>query len=547
MKDSELILCQGIKLDKDFVNVLSYDESSMVTLCRNNMIATSKNYAILDPTVNSIDISLPYASCIYANYIAFKNPHYGNKWYFAFVDKVRYVSNNCTTIEFTVDVFSTWYSSMTIGQAFIEREHVDDDTVGLHTIEEGLETGDYIIKGCSRVTDKLGAANYIVAVNKYLSDHGMGDMPSQSIYGNLFSGYVYLYFNSDTQVRNLIKAYNGWGQIDSIINIFTIGGNMLSLTPTKHTIDSWGSGDLDVYYIEVPASIRPISIETNIQYQLNTVIDGYTPKNNKLLCFPYQYLAINNNAGNEVIYKYEESLNNTPTFNIEGVICPGCSIKLYPTNYKRYDAIQYPNDPHLYPKEYNLGLTAGKMPNCSWSTDAYTNWLTQNAVNEKFEDINFGYSQFKNLPSEGSANFKSGGEIVENYLSLQLDRLQRRKNAEFIPNQTRGNSNAGDVAYSANILTFYASVITIKAEYARIIDNFFSRYGYCVNAIKTPNILSRTKFNYIKVGAGDELVHGNIPASDLEQINRIFRRGTTIFHDYTTFGDYTQTNSIVTP
>lgn len=546
MKDGEIILCQGIKLDKDFVNVLSYDESSMVSLCRNNMIATSSSYSILDPTINSIDVSLSYASCIYANYIAFKNPHYGNKWYFGFVNKVKYVSNNCTTIEFDVDVFSTWYSSMNIGQAFIEREHVSDDTVGLHTIEEGLETGDYIIKGCSRVTDKLGAANYIVAVNKYLSDHGMGQMPSQTIYGNLFSGFVYLYFNSDTQVRNLIKAYNGWGQIDNIINIFTIGGNMLSLTPTKHTIDSWGSGDLDVYYAEVPATIRPISIETNVQFLHNTVIDGYTPKNNKLLCFPYQYLSINNNAGNEVIYKYEEALNNTPTFNIEGVICPGCSIKLYPTNYKRYDAIPYPNDPHLYPKEYNLGLTAAKFPNCSWSTDAYTNWLTQNAVNEKFEDINFGYNQFKSLPSEGSPNFKSGGEIAENYLSLQLDRLQRRKNAEFIPNQTRGNANSGDVAFSANVLTFYASVITIKREFAVMIDNFFSRYGYCVNEIKTPNILSRTKFNYIKVGAGDELVHGNIPASDLEIINKIFRRGTTIFHDYSTFGDYTQTNSIVT-
>ena len=45
----------------------------------------------------------------------------------------------------------------------------------------------------------------------------------------------------------------------------------------------------------------------------------------------------------------------------------------------------------------------------------------------------------------------------------------------------------------------------------------------------------------------DELVSGDIPASDLDEINSIFRKGVTIFHDYSTFGDYLQTNAIVTP
>ena len=121
VKDSEIILCKGIKLDKNFENVLSYDNYDMVNLCRNNQIATSTSYSILDPTVNSIDVALPYASCIYANYIAFKNPHYGNKWFFGFVEKVKYVSNNCTTIEYKVDVFSTWYEEFNIGKAFVER------------------------------------------------------------------------------------------------------------------------------------------------------------------------------------------------------------------------------------------------------------------------------------------------------------------------------------------------------------------------------------------------------------------------------------------
>ena len=29
----------------------------------------------------------------------------------------------------------------------------------------------------------------------------------------------------------------------------------------------------------------------------------------------------------------------------------------------------------------NEGLVLGKLPMCSWNTDVYTNWLTQNSVN----------------------------------------------------------------------------------------------------------------------------------------------------------------------
>ena len=89
--------------------------------------------------------------------------------------------------------------------------------------------------------------------------------------------------------------------------------------------------------------------------------------------------------------------------------------------------------------------------------------------------------------------------------------------------------------------------MSIKREYAIVIDRYFSRFGYKVNEVKTPNLNSRTQFNFIKVGGTDELVHGNIPASDLEKINQIFRKGVTIFHNYSNIGDYTISNTIVTP
>ena len=217
---------------------------------------------------------------------------------------------------------------------------------------------------------------------------------------------------------------------------------------------------------------------------------------------------------------------------------------MYPINYKKYSDARTPTRPHFEPLEFNYGITAGKYPVGSWTNDAYTNWLTQQSVNEKYNDARqiLGYAN-KDYMDVADVT----GSIVMPLADNILNKMQSRAMHEFIPNQTSGNVNAGDVSYSSMALGFQYAKMSVRYEFAVKIDNFFSRFGYRVNDIKTPNLSSRTKFNYIKVGGSDELIHGDIPASDLEKINAIFRKGTTIFHDYSTFGNYTQTNSIVTP
>ena len=41
-----------------------------------------------------------------------------------------------------------------------------------------------------------------------------------------------------------------------------------------------------------------------------TKLDGYTPKNKKLLTYPYCYMLLTNNSGGSAVYKYE--LFNNP-------------------------------------------------------------------------------------------------------------------------------------------------------------------------------------------------------------------------------------------
>ena len=550
MKNGEIILCNGIKLDKEYENVLSYSTSDMVTLCRSNAVATTTNYSILDPTVNSIDVALPYASCIYANYIAFKNPHYGNKWYFGFVNKVKYVNNKVTTIEYKVDVFSTWYDRFNIGKAFIEREHVSDDTLGKHTIPENLMTGDFIINDHGLLDEYGSDAHVVVGVTKV--PDSLASMQSvttgstihapNTVYNGVFNGLTYFVFFTTYDASQFLAIMDLEGLADNVINVFlcphsiytaTIG----SWTPQSYTYQ-WGniSLDLSFNYNRFPTGLEEIVMADNKTVTINNTLDGYTPKNNKMFTREFNYLYITNNNGGDVEYAYEDFKNNTPMFRIIGAVCPGCSIRLTPLDYKKWDTTNasYKND--LLP----YGLAGGKYPTCSWRSDTYTNWLTQNSVNYKMDKLGTALGL-------GVAMTVNPAVAVVGGLGVITDALQEKNKRETAPIQAKGNINVGDVTYASSQTNFSYFQLSCKSEYAKVCDDYLSRFGYKINEVKTPNILSRTVFNFIKIGGKDELISGNIPANDLEEINNIFRKGVTIFHDYTHFGDYTINNPIVTP
>lgn len=534
-KNSEIILSKGIKLDRNHENVLSYSESSMVSLCDSNKIYRGSQYSFIgnDDTIN---VEVPYRDAMYCNYIAFKNPKFGNKWIFGFVTGVKLISPLVTEITWEKDVWSTWYSSFDVGKAFIEREHVDDDTIGKHTIPENLETGDYVVNYENK-KHELTPLNVIMAsnVDPVLSGGSLvgGDVGG-GIYNDIRTGYKYYHFSNDTtsSLPDILKAFDEAGKADAIIALFlapfssyekvddTVFDNgQVKESTTKKTL-TWVNG--------IAGDSYPLKL---------TALDGYTPVNKKLLTFPYCYLRLTNNNGNDAIYHFEkfaDNINNNCHFAIDCAVCPGMSIICYPQD---YDGIA---------NNYNVCLQAGKFPVCGWASDSYTNWLTQNGVNIVTSLVGQATSLVTGGISMAGGNMAGLSGLVSGVSGI-ANTLGTIHQHSLTPMEAKGNSNTGDVKTSSDINTFTAYGMSIKKEFAKCIDSYFSRFGYQVNEVKTPNLNSRTQFNFIKVGGMDELVHGNIPASDLEKINEIFRKGVTIFHNYSNFGNYTISNTIVTP
>ena len=78
------------------------------------------------------------------NYCMYKNKNYSDKWFYAFIVNMEYINDRTTNIKILTDVFQTWQFDINYNQCFVEREHVNNDVVGLHTVPENVETGEYI-------------------------------------------------------------------------------------------------------------------------------------------------------------------------------------------------------------------------------------------------------------------------------------------------------------------------------------------------------------------------------------------------------------------
>ena len=190
----------------------------------------------------------------------------------------------------------------------------------------------------------------------------------------------------------------------------------------------------------------------------------------------------------------------------------------------------------------------------------HTNWLTQNAVNM---DRELTQSALKGgVQGIGAAAGLLGaaalaGAPVSIPLMLGLgaaatvspvigtlkEQVRAKTQANMTPDQVGGNTGAGDFLWAKYRSPFTYMPMSIKQEYAKIIDAFFSAYGYEVNEVKVPNITGRTNWNYVKtVGC---YIKADIPQDDLEEIKSMFDKGITLWHNPLTFMDYSQSNAIV--
>lgn len=476
-----------------------------------------------------------YEDLLHYNYVMYKNDSYKDKWFYAYITDINYVNDGMTTLKIETDVFQTWQFDIIYKQSFVEREHVSDDTIGAHTLPESLETGEYVINSTGAVETDLDTCYTCIGVT-WLPDN-TPFYTANRVYGGVFSGVSYLLFKFTESASKFVRAIDELGKDSSasIVNIFMIPQ---ALTGVSYDDQRWFTANLG-NQTGINACVLPNVIDRTLRNDITlgtqSTLNGYTPRNNKMYTFPYNYLSITNNTGVEVPYHYEDFINNTPIFNLVGTITPSCSLMLYPSNYKKSSASK---------SGYNWGIPVGKYPMGSWNSDQYTNWLTANGINILGQRIDAPTSQalmgtFGALASAGASDY----EGIGSGLGTMFNAVQENYRHSLQSPTIGGQVNSGDITYAHGKMSPTYYKMSIKQEYARIIDDYFTLYGYKVNDVKTPNIHKRSNWDYIKTIKVN--LEGDIPENDMEKIRTMFDNGCTFWHTTTYFLDYTRTNSIL--
>lgn len=500
---------------------------------------------------NIIRVNAKFDDIIEYNYVMYRNDNYSSKWFYAFITKMEYINDNMTAVSIKTDVFQTWQFDLTYKQTFVEREHTNNDTIGANTIDEGLETGEYVINYCRDIditaSDTYSGKGVWAIAGLSITPTGAWEKVS-SITGPIGSGnnqqgvptaldYVII---QTADLTKITKIYDANSKSDAIATVFVIPGKIIEklgqaeLLTMFQITSEYGT----ITGFNIDSNEDPIDFGTYTSYGPNS-INGYVPKNNKLLTYPYCYERLTNNGGVDVIYRWEDFANRNAKFKIKGAIVQGMSIKAFPVDYLGGEE----NETYVY------GITGQKLPTCGWNSDFYLSWVNQQGANLALQTgVSVGNNiigtigNVANATNVGSAVTGLGMSAL-NMVSTIGNAMQRIREAELVPPQTRGNINSGDVNFSIGKSGFTIYDMNIKAEYARQIDDYFSMFGYKTNRVKIPNVKGRANWNYVKtIGC---YIEADIPQDDLQEIKNMFDNGLTIWHRTNTFLDYSQNNPIV--
>lgn len=504
------------------------------------------------------------------NYLAITNRNTNSpKTFYCFIDNVEYVNENVSEITYSIDVLQTWlFQFSTAGvlnnMCFVEREHVRDDTIGANLVDENLNTGD-LVNG--RVTTDGFFTNYRMVIICTGDVDSLGALvPAVGRYynGTYHSITLGVYDPTDAdQITVLNNIYNKLAEMsifnrtNTIVNFLMLPNRMIS-TGT----DNWASSMIRANLGSFTPSFTP-------------TLGGYSPKNNKLLTYPYTFFTVDNHEGTVKEFKYEMFAPNvTEKFHYYCDFSPEPSVTVVPNGYGQPDltgnadydmsnAIRFSNFPKctyavndLAAKfvQAGIGLAIGAatkgisitLPGGNWEQQ-YPNIPTMGAgdvplLNEsrQIQTKNRPFVEIPELDSVSNptkqikARLKPLGALTLGAISKGL--LGSRIDS-FVGN--------GNILLPMGEMGFEYRQRYIRPEIAKIIDDYFTMYGYAVNTLKYPSFHNRRYWTYLKTRGCT--VSAGIPNDDADAICDIFDNGVT-FWDVSsgaTVGDYTQTNSTI--
>lgn len=570
--NSEVYILKNVPLEPSFDHTIWFDSpEQQATAFTTYALAFYFNkvsyqryprpYITLDKTADEL---------LDCNYMMFRNTSYGTKWFYAFITQIEYISNTTSRIYYTIDPMQTYLFDVNVGECWVEREHAMTDAIGDNLIPESFELGEYVYDA-DYFPNIFLKTNYAICIlatwkavyedNKWIikdaSTGGVGGVDS-----GIYTGLTKNLFNYDPSnpkacvqdANAVIEAATKANKADGIV----------SITMQPKFFINWSiTGDLATGL--VPHTVDSIPAFTG-------TFDGYKPKNNKLYTAPFCGVYVDNLQGNAANYAYEYFANRKPVFNIVGAVNGNLECASIPLNYKGL------------PTNFQESLIMGGFPQCAWNVDTFKAWIAQNkyaiAAGVATTTIDTvkqaamaatgvgmagevagmsaamtGAGSAQTIQAVGqyanayqnaqNVSYNTQGDILNKTINL----VAQVKTASTQPNHARGQQSSS-VFCAMGYQGFHYMPYRIQGQFAKIVDDFFSMYGYKTNRLKVPNRNGRKAWNYVKT-CGCTLT-GSAPADVTASLVNIYDNGITFWrcadlsagNPFTRVGDYSLDNSL---
>lgn len=513
--NTNIKLLKNVPLDTTYEHTIYFDSAT----AQYNYFVGLEKYNLTNYTYQRVKkgvarVGIKSDNLYDCNYMMFQNTAYGTKWFYAFITAIEFVNNECADVYFELDVMQTWHFDYEPDYCFIEREHSLTDAIGDNIQAETVATGEYVMNNYNPVVSMVDMLVCLAIVDV---DNATDGTLYDGIYG---SAQLFVYDSTDvTSINGKINDY--LQKTEAILSIYMLPKIFIGTIPDTHKL-SYGD----------TASKKYITLD---YVTSNDTIDGYTPKNNKLYTYPYNFLHVDNASGSELSLRYEFFEKGRPVLEISGTITQPVVAILRPCSYKGVDNYSEESGYTTYNTE---SLQLNNYPICSWNVDSYQAWLAQNSIPIALNAASaVGQMGVAGAYSTNPSASISGGAIGQ--VSSIVSQVYQ---ASIAADMSKGNFNNGGGNVSSNKQQFYVGRCSITAQYAHMIDDYFTRFGYATKRIKKPNRNSRPHWNYVKTVSAT--ITGSIPSDDMRKICKIYDSGITFWKNGAEIGRYDLDNRV---
>ena len=526
-------------LESDYSNTLWFPNVAAQTAYFTGKIVKTFddfNYIKKD---NTIVVAEEIDKLYNCNYIMYKNSNFSTRWFYAFINRMEWASNGSTRLYVSTDVIQTWFFDITYYQSYVDRCHASTDVVGDNIVPEDFTTGDaggYQVAGSSDVTPD-GIAVFATATYD-------GESKTGSVNSGIYSG-----------AQNLVDFHVDNPGVSTVLDQYVKNGTATAVIRLQQYPYSMKNSALSVAFSKHPASIN-----------------GYTPKNNKLLsaafitCFMSMY-------GQECKFSPAFITGSNVNIKLSADLTSG-TISSFVENYSSNDIStialfavipesgwaynQYKNDYNLHNTSNAMYVKRSTAQRSADYVSAGTNAAASmlNTVGSVFR-AGVSLAGSAAIPALGisralgniGSTISGVGDTTQAFTALNsfaggydavsqdLAAISESYNAPATGNSAASN---GYIATGKTMFTYGYKVPPV--DLVKRCDKYLSVYGYKQSVYRDINLHARTNWTFIKTNGLNAA--GDFPDEDMQIIKRVFDKGIFFWSYTATFGNFDQSNPI---